>query len=112
MRVGRLAIVSGNEAVTRDVPPFAAVRYGGLKGYNAIGCKRSGMTRESIHAVRAAFLCLHTHRTTPAAVRAIRETVPDVPEVAEILDFIAASKRGIQPSLRFVSYYRGESDQD
>lgn len=111
-RVGRLAIISGNEAVTRDVPPFAAARYGGLKGYNAIGCKRAGMTRESIHALRAAFQCLHTHRTTPAAVRAIREIVPEAAEVGELLDFIAASKRGIQPSLRFVSYYRGESEQD
>jgi UDP-N-acetylglucosamine acyltransferase len=111
-RVGRLAIVSGNEAATRDVPPFAAVRYGGLKGYNAIGCKRAGMSRESIHAVRAAFQCLHTHRTTPDAVRAIRETVPGLPEVREMLDFIASSKRGIQPSLRFVAYYRGDSEAD
>ena len=63
-RVGRLVIVSGNEVVTRDIPPFAAVRYGGLKGYNAIGCKRSGMSRESSHAIRGVFRCLGQHRTT------------------------------------------------
>lgn len=103
-RVGRLAIVSGNEAVSRDVPPFAALRYGGLKGYNAIGCKRSGMGREAVHAIRGVFRCLGQHRTTPAAVRAIRESVPDIAEVREMLQFIAAAKRGIQPSLRFAQY--------
>lgn len=104
VRIGRLAIISGNEAVSRDVLPFAAVRYEGLKGYNAVGCKRAGMSRESIHAVRAAFRCFHTHRTTPAAVAAIERGVPLLPEVKELLAFIAAgSKRGLQPSIRFTA---------
>jgi len=103
-RIGRLAIISGNEVITRDIPPFAAARYGGLKGYNAIGCKRSGMSREASHAIRGVFRCLGRHRTTSRAVKAILETVPDLPEVREILEFIAASKRGIQPSLRFARY--------
>jgi UDP-N-acetylglucosamine acyltransferase len=107
VRIGRLAIMSGNEIATRDVPPFSAVRYGGLKGYNAIGCKRAGIPRESIFAIRQAFRCYHSHRTLPAAVAAIRHTCPDVPEVREMLDFIAASKRGIHPSLRFLNAVRG-----
>jgi len=98
--IGRLSIIGGNECFTHDVPPFAAVRYRGLKGYNAIGCKRSGMSRESIHAVRGAYYCLHANRTMPAAVAAIRETVELVPEVQEILKFIASSKRGILTSGR------------
>jgi UDP-N-acetylglucosamine acyltransferase len=104
VRIGRLAIICGNEVVTRDVPPFAAARYGGLKGYNAIGCKRAGMSRESISAIRAAFRCFHTHRTTPAAMAAIERAVPLVDEVKEMLAFVAVqSKRGLQPSVRFVS---------
>ena len=100
-------MVGGNESIRRDVPPFSAVKYGGLKGYNAIGCKRSGMSRESIHALRAAFLRLHTHRThRRRPSRAIRAEVPDVPEVRELLEFIAASKRGIQPSVRFLAHGR------
>ena len=102
VHVGRLSIVGGNDSFTHDAPPFAAVRYGGLKGYNAIGCKRSGMSRESIHAVRAAYRCIHTNRTMTDAVAAIRSNVPQTPEVLEILDFIAHSKRGILPSVRFV----------
>jgi UDP-N-acetylglucosamine acyltransferase len=102
-RIGRLAIVGGNEAVTRDVPPFAAVWFGGLKGYNAVGCKRAGINRDSIRAIRAAFHCLHGHRTTSAAIEAIEQTVSLVEEVREILAFAAVSKRGLLPSQRFLA---------
>jgi acyl-[acyl carrier protein]--UDP-N-acetylglucosamine O-acyltransferase len=70
------------------------------------------MTRVSIHALRSAFRCLHTHRTIPAAVAAITATVPDAAEVRELLQFIATSKRGIQPSLRFSLYDRGRNDEE
>lgn len=103
VRIGRLAIISGKEVITRDVPPFAAARYGGLKGYNAIGCKRAAIPRPSIFAIRRAYHCYHTHRTLPAAVRAIHEICPDVPEVREILAFVASTKRGIHPSVRFLN---------
>ncbi len=96
-RVGRLAVIGGLEAVTRDVPPFAAFRYASLKGYNAIGCKRSGMSRESIHGVRRAYAAMGKHRTMPAAVAAMRD-YESIAEVKEIIDFIATSKRGITPS--------------
>jgi UDP-N-acetylglucosamine acyltransferase len=100
VRIGRLAIMSGNEIATRDIPPFSATRYGGLKGYNAIGCKRAGISPPAIFAIRKAYHCYHTHRTLPAAVQAIRETCPDLPEIQELLAFITSSKRGIQPSVR------------
>jgi UDP-N-acetylglucosamine acyltransferase len=99
VRIGRLAIIAGTEPSSQDVPPFASFRYGGLKGYNAIGCKRDGWSQETIRAVRSAYRCLHTQRLMPRAVRMIRETVPDLPEIRELLDFIATSKRGIVPSL-------------
>jgi UDP-N-acetylglucosamine acyltransferase len=100
VRIGRLAIISGNEAITHDAPPFCAVRYRGLKGYNAVGCKRSGMSRQTIHAVRTAFYCLHMNRTMPAAIAAIRRTVPMLPEIQELLDFLSSSKRGVLGSVK------------
>lgn len=110
VRIGRLAIISGNEASSRDIPPFAAMRYGGLKGYNAVGCRRAGLPRSAIAAIRQAYHCVHTHRTTNHIVSAVRETVPQTPEIAELLDFIAASRRGILPSLRFLNYLNLEGE--
>ncbi len=101
VRIGRLAIISGNEAITHDVPPFsAAARYRGLKGYNAVGCKRAGMSRETIHAVRSAFYCLHMNRTVPAAMAAIRKSVPILPEIKELIDFLISTKRGVLGSVK------------
>lgn len=100
VRIGRLSIIKGNEGITSDVPPFAAVRYDGLKGYNAIGCKRSGMPAKTLHAIRAAYRCLHIHRTLPGAIEAIRATVPMLPEIEEMLEFFATTKRGVLGSVR------------
>jgi UDP-N-acetylglucosamine acyltransferase len=113
-RIGRLAMVQGNGAMARDVPPFAAVRYDFLKGYNAIGCRRAGMPAASIAAIRAAFHCIHSHRTVPAALAAISRSVPDVPEVRELLDFYRTSRRGVTGSLRFAGagFGGGESDEE
>jgi len=98
VRVGRLSVVAGNEAFSNDVPPFGAVRYGRLKGYNAIGCKRAGLDHHAIHAIRACYQRLRAHRITAAALNAIRAEVPDLPEVREIVDAIETSRRGIVPS--------------
>jgi UDP-N-acetylglucosamine acyltransferase len=100
VRIGRLAIIKGNEGITSDVPPFAAVRYDGLKGYNAIGCKRSGMPATTLRAIRSAYHCLHTHRTLPGAIAAIRATVPMLPEIEELLEFFKTTKRGVLGSVR------------
>jgi UDP-N-acetylglucosamine acyltransferase len=98
VRVGRLAIIGGNETVTQEVLPFAAIRDRGMRGYNAIGCRRAGMDREAISAIRAVFRSLRFHRLTQRALDEIRSSVPDLPEVRELLNFIATAKRGIVPS--------------
>jgi UDP-N-acetylglucosamine acyltransferase len=100
VRIGRLCMIAGNEGTSNDVPPFAAVRYAGLKGYNAIGCRRAGMSRETITAIRGVYHRLGIHRVMSTAVEAIRKEVPDLPEVREIVEFIEASRRGVIPSYR------------
>ncbi|HSV16509.1 MAG TPA: acyl-ACP--UDP-N-acetylglucosamine O-acyltransferase [Tepidisphaeraceae bacterium] len=111
-RIGRLTVVAGIEQITRDVPPFAAVRYGGLKAYNAIGCRRFGLDRESIQAIRGAYRCLHSNRTIPDAIAAIRATVPDVPVAAEIIAFATAKGRGLQPSVHFLNRLAAGDDSN
>ncbi len=99
-RVGRIAIISGVEAITHDVPPFAAGRYGGLKGYNAIGCKRAGLPQATLHAIRSAYHIIHRNRTWPGAIAQIQAEVPLLPEIQEIIDFVRSTKRGVLGSVR------------
>jgi UDP-N-acetylglucosamine acyltransferase len=111
-RIGRLSVVAGMEALSQDVPPFSAIRDRSLKGYNAVGCRRAGLAPQSIVAIRAAFRCFRTHRQVSDAINAIRAEVPLVPEVQEVIDFIAASKRGIVPWMVSLRSRHIASDDD
>ena len=86
-RVGRLVVIGGNEPATKDIPPFGAVWERRLKGYNAVGCRRAGLSREAIKSIRSAYQLLHSNRSTNTAVAAIERQVERTQEVAEILGF-------------------------
>jgi len=96
VRVGTLALMQGGSAISKDLPPFTVARGdNGICGLNAIGLRRAGFTREQrlelkqlYHALfrggqnlRAACLEAQKHYTSPAA--------------RVLLDFVAASKRGV-----------------
>jgi UDP-N-acetylglucosamine acyltransferase len=100
VRIGRLCIIGGNEALTQDVPPFGAMRFGRLKGYNAIGCRRAGIDRQTLASIRGVYHRLRNIRTTSAALASIRAELPDSPEIQEIVQFIESSKRGTLSSHR------------
>ena len=97
-RVGRLAIVGGNERVNQEVPPFAAVSERGLLGYNAIGCKRRYEPR--IDSCRPQLV--PRHPSAPARQHVLEEIEAKIErtvEILELLDFIRHAKRGIVPSV-------------
>ena len=111
-RIGRLAIIGGLEIIIKDVPPFAAVRWGGLKGYNAVGCRRSEMGAKSIAAVRAAFQRIHANRSLHAAMKELASAKESTAEIRELIDFINASRRGVTPSARYAAAARASSSED
>ena len=111
-RVGRLAIVAALELITHDVPPFAAVRNGGMKAYNAVGCRRGGLSPGACHALRRAYHALHAHRNRSIALGAIRDLDLNSAECAELVDFITVSRRGIVRSTRSGSGGGGECTAD
>lgn len=110
VRVGRLGLTRGNEPVGKDIPPFGAMGLGGLKGYNAVGCRRAGLSQSAIHAIRAAYHIVHSHRTSAAYIKALVAANNPAPEFKEIVDFITASKRGVPVSSRYV--HRGSPSAD
>jgi UDP-N-acetylglucosamine acyltransferase len=97
VRVGRLALLSGVSATTKDIPPFIIQqRINAIVGVNVVGMRRAGIPNASIDAVRQAFSLLFRSQgiLTAALARAERE-MGHVAEVAEMIAFIRASSRGI-----------------
>jgi UDP-N-acetylglucosamine acyltransferase len=97
-RVGRLALVSGLTAVSRDVPPFVMM-YGRdiATGVNVIGMRRAGLNTLQIGGVRKAFRILY-HENLPIAQAAakIEAEFGHIDTVAEFVAFLRApNSRGI-----------------
>jgi UDP-N-acetylglucosamine acyltransferase len=100
-RIGRLVMMSGDCAVSLDVPPFCMVnernRIGGL---NQVGLRRSGMPREHITELRRAFRdVLRKPMARVTAIATLRERGALCPPVAELAEFFASTKRGITPGM-------------
>ena len=91
-RIGRNAFVGGIAGVEGDVIPFgmALGNRAYLGGLNLVGMKRTGMSRESIHAVRAAYRELFAGNA-PVLEKAnrMRADASD-PAVVDMLDFVVA----------------------
>jgi UDP-N-acetylglucosamine acyltransferase len=96
-RIGRLSMMSGGATTSKDVPPFF-VQEGRNRvvGVNVVGMRRAGLKSDQIDAIREAYRILYLQRmVVPAAVEHIERQLGHVDTVAELVEFIRASKRGI-----------------
>jgi UDP-N-acetylglucosamine acyltransferase len=65
-------------------------------GINTEGLKRRGFAAEAIAGIRRAYKTLYREKLTLEQARAaLAAQVEDCPEVAPMVDFLAASTRGI-----------------
>jgi UDP-N-acetylglucosamine acyltransferase len=98
-RVGRHAIIGGYSVITQDVLPFSNTvteREARVFGANKTGLERRGYSAETIDGLHKAFrLLTRSNLNTTQAVERIAGELGDLPEVRELLEFIAASTRGI-----------------
>ena len=97
-RIGSFAYVGGYSKVTSDVPPYMLVdgAPATARGVNVVGLRRSGMTAADRRLLQDAYRLLYRSGLAPArAVDAIRNTLPATPALTHLVDFIAASRRGI-----------------
>jgi UDP-N-acetylglucosamine acyltransferase len=99
VRIGRLALLSGVSASTKDIPPFAIQqRTDTIVGVNVIGMRRAGLSSTQIDGVRRAFHILFRRGLVlPNALAQVERELGDIDTVRELVDFIRASKRGISP---------------
>lgn len=96
VRIGRLAFLRGGSRADKDVPPFAMLdELNVIRGINRIGLRRAGIDAESIRQVHAVFRVLFQRRRNLSRAIAELQELAGVPIIAEILEFIHASKRGV-----------------
>jgi UDP-N-acetylglucosamine acyltransferase len=96
VRIGRLAILRGLSRTSRDVPPFAIMDgTHTVRGLNRVGLRRAGFDRARTRALQDAFRILFRSRLNlrEGLVRVEAEVRSD--DVAELVAFIRASKRGV-----------------
>ena len=112
VRIGAYAMVGGCCGVVQDVPPFMRAAGGyrvKLYGLNSIGLRRHGFSGERISVLKKAYdlLFREGHRSAEA-IRLARDQFKDQADVAQILTFMEATKRGIS---RSVGKDQGDEDE-
>jgi UDP-N-acetylglucosamine acyltransferase len=97
-RIGRHAWIGPFTQLRMDALPYAktvgvrALCY----GPNRIGLMRKGMSKETVRSLDRAFgLLVRAGLNTRQAVAAIEEELGAIPEVRNLIEFIASSSRGV-----------------
>ena len=95
-RVGTLALMQGGSAISMDLPPFTvASRTNDMCGLNTVGLRRAGFTAEGRRELKLLYHALfRSGQNLRAALAAARKEFTTTPAKI-MLDFIAASKRGV-----------------
>jgi UDP-N-acetylglucosamine acyltransferase len=97
-RIGESALLAAGAMVSLDVPPYCAAMgdRARLYGLNVIGLKRRGFRVEQIAAIKNAYHTLFSEGLLlEDALERLRQEHRASPEVAHLIDFVAASQRGL-----------------
>jgi UDP-N-acetylglucosamine acyltransferase len=110
VRMGRLSLLMGLEGVGKDVPPFLTVKNRAvILGVNVVGMRRAGIPTADISVVRkACHLLYRSELLHKQAIQNLADTLGGHPLVAEMLQFIRESRRGVMRSVR----EHGGGDED
>ena len=96
--IGMHSMTGSRFRAMKDVPPYALAGKDPLtfEGLNSIGLRRRGFSRETIETLDRLYTILYrSGNNVSQAVEKIKAELPMIPEVVNVLDFIAKSKRGI-----------------
>jgi len=96
VRVGTLALMQGGSAISKDLPPYTVARGdNAICGLNTVGLRRAGFTTAERLELKLLYRTLFREGVNlGAATESARKTFPSGP-AKTMLDFIAASRRGV-----------------
>lgn len=97
-KIGAHSMIGGGFRITQDLVPYALAAGYPLKvlGINKVGLERRGFPKETVAALERAFRYLFRGKlNTSQAVEKVRSEFDSLPEIKELLDFIAGAERGL-----------------
>ena len=97
LRIGKYCMLGGGSMLNKDVPPFCTCQgYPAvLRGLNAVGLRRGGFSREAIASIKKTYKTVFLSGLVLEDALAVARRETPAPEAAQMLDFIAQSKRGV-----------------
>lgn len=97
-RIGAHAITGGCSKIVQDVPPFmiADGNPGKVRAVNTVGLGRRGFSEDTVARIKKAHRVLYREQRNYRESLEILRAWPDrCPEIDRLIDFVAASERGI-----------------
>jgi UDP-N-acetylglucosamine acyltransferase len=99
-RIGTHAMVGGATKIRQDCPPYMLTENAGgetrVLGPNIVGLQRRGFSAEVRAALKEAYRLLYREGLNRSqALERIKYEVEDLPEIRILVDFYAASQRGV-----------------
>jgi UDP-N-acetylglucosamine acyltransferase len=97
IRMGRLSLLSGCSATSKDVPPFIIQQnINTVVGINLVGMRRAGLSPAQINGVRQAFrLLFREGLVLPAALARMERELGHIDTVQEMIAFLRGCPHGI-----------------
>lgn len=95
-RIGKLAMMSGNSGVSKDIPPFMVEDGINLiAAINTVGLRRAGFSLSTRKAIKHAYEILYrSDLSVSNAIEQLTQLAPNE-QVQCLIDFVRNSKRGI-----------------
>ncbi len=95
-RIGRLAMMQGGSAISRDLPPFCIARGdNGICGLNVVGLRRLGFDAAQRLELRALYLLLFRSRQRLADLLVEARSKHRSDPAQEMIEFVATARKGV-----------------
>jgi UDP-N-acetylglucosamine acyltransferase len=97
-RIGRMSFIGGCSKVTQDTPPYMLVdgNPAQVRMPNKVGLERNGLPENVQAALKQAYKILFREElSTSNALARIESSLPPLPELQHLVEFVRGSERGI-----------------
>ena len=113
-RIGKFVMIGGGARIRQDVPHYCIVSdESTVYGVNTVGLRRAGFDeKRRFNIKKAVKTYFFRHLNSRQAVAQLNEEYPDDQDIAEFIDFVNSSKRGILQGKTELNAITAESSKE